>query len=369
MENSSTVSVTFTKQDGNAQKFVAELNKRINGYFSGLKIPKTGDSRLYNKTIIIGLSLAIVYITIIFSRVLFKDLLTTALEFYLGLGVLYLLLGAVMALIGFNVMHDASHGSYSKDKRVNEILSYSMNLIGGIVFFWNIKHNFDHHTNTNVFEFDEDIGLYPLLRIHESQKHLWFHKYQHYYGPILYLFSGPVIVHYNDFYRYFTQKIGARRFDFPEKEKRIFWISKIIHFTLFMFIPMYFVGASAGFWLYWFMLCVTGFIMSLIFQMAHLFEKTRFQVEPNVPYEWHVYQMLTTTDFAVKSKFWTWVLGGLNFQAIHHLYRNKSHVHYPRIQMIVEETANEFGIVYYNIPTFWQAFQSHRKLLRNLSVS
>ncbi len=362
--------VTYTKGDPNVVLFVAALDKRINALFKdGDKVlSKKGGRKLHIKTWVIGFWLVLAYTSILASHQILIPLVAVLL-FYVVLVLLYLLLGFVMALIGFNVMHDASHGAYSEDKRVNKILSYSLNLIGGIIFFWNIKHNTNHHTDTNVFGYDEDIDLYPLLRIHESQKYLWFHKYQHRYAKWLYLLSGPVIVHVNDFRKAFTRKIGTERekFDFPTKEKWIFGISKVLHFALFIGVPGFFIGFKAATLLYLFMLCITGFIMSLVFQLAHLFEQTRFELDPEVEYEWHVYQLLTTADFAVKSKFWTWVLGGLNFQAIHHLYRRISHEHYPKMQKIVEETCLEFNIVYYNIPTFYQAYKSHTRLLKKFS--
>jgi linoleoyl-CoA desaturase len=46
------------------------------------------------------------------------------------------LLGLVVASIGFNVMHDGAHGSYSSRKWVNEMMGHSLNLLGGSVHFW-----------------------------------------------------------------------------------------------------------------------------------------------------------------------------------------------------------------------------------------
>ena len=43
---------------------------------------------------------------------------------------LYITSGFGMAGIGMGVMHDAIHGSYSKNKKINTLLVYSFDLIG-----------------------------------------------------------------------------------------------------------------------------------------------------------------------------------------------------------------------------------------------
>ena len=45
---------------------------------------------------------------------------------------LYLISGLGMAGIGMGVMHDANHGSYSRNRKVNKFLSLTMNLIGAM---------------------------------------------------------------------------------------------------------------------------------------------------------------------------------------------------------------------------------------------
>ena len=65
--------------------------------------------------------------------------------------------------------------------------------------------------------------------------------------------------------------------------------------------------------------------------------------------------MNTTTNFAVKNKWLSWYVGGLNFQVEHHLFPKISHVHYPAIAPIVRSTAAEFHIPYLEYNTFSDA--------------
>ena len=53
--------------------------------------------------------------------------------------VLYLVAGLGKAGIGMGIMHDALHGSYSKNKIVNKLMGYTMNLIGADANVWKVK--------------------------------------------------------------------------------------------------------------------------------------------------------------------------------------------------------------------------------------
>ncbi|HVG41879.1 MAG TPA: fatty acid desaturase, partial [Chitinophagaceae bacterium] len=119
--------VTFKN---NNNLFFQALKKSVEEYFQKNNIKKTGDWRLYSKALILfPLSLTI-YIL----------LLTVTMPVGLSLA-LCGILGLCIASIGFNVMHDACHGSYSSKKWVNTILGHTLNAMGGNAFFWKTKHN------------------------------------------------------------------------------------------------------------------------------------------------------------------------------------------------------------------------------------
>jgi len=99
-----------------------------------------------------------------------------------------------------------------------------------------------------------------------------------------------------------------------------------------------------------------GFVLSIVFQMAHVVDKTDF-IRSNsheaieTEDEWAIHQMKTTANFAMGNKFLTWFLGGLNYQVEHHLFPRISHVHYPDISKIVKATCEEFNITYIEFKT------------------
>lgn len=55
--------------------------------------------------------------------------------------------------------------------------------------------------------------------------------------------------------------------------------------------------------------------------------------------------------------------GGLNFQIEHHLFHKISHIHYPALSKVVEETCREFGVRYAAHSSFLSALASHFRWL------
>jgi linoleoyl-CoA desaturase len=77
---------------------------------------------------------------------------------------------------------------------VNEMMGHSLNLLGGSVHFWKMKHNENHHTFTNMEGMDDDIDIKPWMRVHaDQQKRYWFHRFQHIYGLLLVWPHIPVL--------------------------------------------------------------------------------------------------------------------------------------------------------------------------------
>lgn len=334
--------------------FFHELRKRIDGYFKENNIAKTGDIRLYVKTIILLSTLVALYVWLVFY---------TPSSVWLSV-LLCALMGVNMAAIGFNVMHDGAHGSYSSNSKINGLMGFALNVMGGNVYIWKLKHNVNHHTYTNIEGHDDDIDIKPFIRIHKDQEKKSFHKFQHYYGFFLYGLTYIMWVYYNDFDKYFRRKVSAltpmKKMSMAEQIK--FWASKLVYTFMFIVLPTILIGwpAIVGFLI---MCAVTGIFIAIVFQLAHVVEETEFVAPTNeietLENEWAVHQLHTTVNFSTKSKFLNWLLGGLNFQVEHHLFPSISHVHYPSLNKIVKETCAEFNVKYKEYPTFFQAVRSH----------
>jgi Fatty acid desaturase len=131
----------------------------------------------------------------------------------------------------------------------------------------------------------------------------------------------------------------------------------------FIALPIYFVGFLP--WLIGFLtfaLC-TGFIMSIVFQLAHTVEDAHFPMVDIatgvLEDEWALHQLKTTTNFATNNRIVSWLSGGLNFQIEHHLFPHISHIHYPAISKIVKQVCEEYNITYNEYTNVRFAVASH----------
>ncbi|MFL9483614.1 fatty acid desaturase family protein [Chitinophagaceae bacterium LWZ2-11] len=337
-----------------------ELRVRVQEYFDAKGIDATGNPKLFSKAIFMVGAFIAVYLHLLFWTPVW----------YIGIAEC-VVLGCLIAGIGFNVMHDGSHGSFSQNKGVNRMAAYSMNLLGANHFMWNMKHNMIHHSFTNVDGVDDDIEIGVLMRMAPTQKRYKIHKFQHFYFWFLYMLLYVFWIFFSDYKKYFARKIG----EVPLKKMTLkdhiaFWFIKVYHAIVFIVLPI----AKLGF-LWWFVgfitfSCVAGFVLSIVFQLAHTVEDTEFPVADlatnKLPDEFAAHQIKTTANFATDNKFVSWFVGGLNFQIEHHLFPKISHVHYPAISKIVRSVCMEHQLQYIEYPTTGKAIVAHVKFLRQL---
>lgn len=343
------------KFNNNDPIFFNTLKERVEAYFVTNDIKSTGNYKLYMKTAILIASLVSAYIWMVFFTPQ-SNLISIA---------VCIIMGVNIAAIGFNVMHDGAHGSYSSRKWVNTFMGFSLNILGGNVYIWSQKHNINHHSYTNVEGMDDDIDIKPYIRVHADQKKIWYHQFQHYYSLLLYGTTYLFWVFLNDFNKYFSGKIAEhtkmRKMDLPEHFN--FWVSKILYIFFFIVFPFFFAGVVQTIVGYLIMAFAAGIVIAIVFQLAHIVEDAHFVVPEGsamkIETEWAKHQINTTVNFATKSKSMSWLLGGLNFQVEHHLFPRISHVHYPEINKIVKQTCDDFGVIYREFPTVFSAIRSH----------
>lgn len=287
---------------------------------------------------------------------------------------LLILMGIGAACIGLCVMHDANHGAYSASKFTNTALSYTLNLLGGHSFNWKVQHNVLHHTYTNVHDVDEDISPRGIIRMTPESPWHFIHRWQHLYAWFFYGLMTLIWLTHKDF----TSIIRYHKEGFMNSLKRSAvgeWIlmlsTKAIYAGYIFVLPTILLPFS--FWqvlLGWvIMQFVSGFILAIIFQPAHVIEGTTYPMPDennNLENNWAIHQLHTTTNFGHKHRIFSWCIGGLNYQVEHHLFPNICHVHYRRIAPILQQTAREFGLPYKSKETFFQAIAAHTRLLKTL---
>ena len=349
---------------GGQDRFYDDLRSRVNQYFKSKNLSRKGNAAMYSKTVILGAMYFVPYILI----------LTLPLPLW-AMWLLTVEMGIALAGLGMSVMHDACHGAYSKRKRVNDIMSYSMNVIGGNKFNWMIQHNVKHHTYTNIHGADEDLENGGVIRLSPFSEWSWYHRFQHIYSWFLYLLGTLSWVTIKDFRQFgslYEEIKDNKQYSFgSEVFKMIF--SKILYYgyivvipLLVLTIPWYYI--AIGFVTMHF---VAGFILSVTFQLAHVVEDIHHEEgegKQMVDEHWAVFQMMTTSNFARRNRVLSWYMGGLNYQVEHHLFTNICHVHYRKLAEIVRATAQDHGVPYNEHRRFFSAVRSHYNTLKEYSL-
>ena len=349
--------VSFYKGD---RLFYTSLKAAVNNYFVDTESRKTGNLRLYAKTVVLILAALTLYV----------GLLTLSLP-WLPLIACSLILGFTLACIGFNVMHDANHGSYSSRNWVNELFGLTLNALGGNNFIWKQKHNIVHHTYTNIDGVDDDIAKSPFIRMCPSQPWVPAHRLQHVYTPILYALSSIIWILFQDFAKYFKRRIVDTPLSkMSAADHTVFWTSKILYLLFYVALPIALMGWKA--WLVFFLVMHIGlgFTLSIVFQLAHVVGETAFDLatgdNTQIENEWAIHQVKTTANFSPNRPVTSWLVGGLNYQIEHHLFPRISHIHYPALSKIVKKECTAFNLPYHSLPTLRAAIHSHFRFIRTL---
>ena len=344
-------------------EFFKELRKNVNSYFKDNNISKYANFNMKIKTVFM--------ISLYF--VPFILMLTGVISSFWPAMFMWGLMGFGMSGVGFSVMHDANHGSYSKNQNVNNALGFLITFIGGYKENWKIQHNILHHSYTNVEGFDEDIKN-PTIRLSPDQERKGFHRFQAFYAPFLY---GIMTLYwfsvkdYQGLFRYEKRNLLSHQKTTFNKALIKLTLTKILYALVMIVLP--FVLIDLPWWqillgmLLMHFIC--GLALGLVFQPAHVIEETSFY-EPNetgnIDNNWAIHQMKTTSNFAHGNRPLSWFIGGLNYQVEHHLFPNICHIHYRKISGIVKETAAKYNVPYLQHKTFTDAIKSHFVVLYQL---
>ncbi len=338
--------------------FQRDLRARVDAYFADNRLSKTATPYMWVKTAFwLGLSFGSLFVAQYAP-------LPVPLAWFL-----WALAGAGFAGVGFNVSHDAIHGATSSDKDVNELFSWTFDAIGAASSTWRIAHNLLHHTYTNVPGTDTDIDPGPALRFQPYARHYPWQRVQAVYAWFLYMLTSALWVYHKDV----EQALKPH----PRTGQRTSWrdwakifVGKAMHVTVFLALPLKFSSHSTTTVLvgYAFFHVVAGFMLAVVFQLAHVVEGVRFiKADDNgrFPRGWMEHELLTTANFGA-SKICTFITGGLDHQIEHHLFPLICHVHYPALSPIVKKCAEDHGLPYLHSGTFWQAVASHARTLHRL---
>lgn len=345
-----------------SREFFKILNKRVNQYFKTTGKKKQANVNMKLKTVFM-LSIYFLPFVLIFIPVSNE---------WLKL-ILWSVMGFGLAGIGFSVMHDANHSSYSNNQKTNRYLGFLLDFLGGYYLNWKIQHNILHHTFTNIDGHDHDIES-AFLRLSPEQEKSKKFRFQLFYAPFLYALMTIYWITGKDFAdlkKYEEMGLLKSQKKTYKKALNQLIINKIMYYAVILGLPFLLSPTPwyiivLGFFIMHF---IAGLTLALVFQTAHVVNETSFspnEEKKSAIDRWAAHQLQTTANFSKNSRVFSWYIGGLNYQIEHHLFPNICHIHYKKIAPIVQETAKEFGLPYHQHKSFYHALRSHFSLLNKL---
>lgn len=316
--------------------------------------------RLHRKALVIGLWYVGSFLAILLTDG-YLSLLST-MSFALAL-----------AGVGFNIQHDANHNAFfaSSTKRLslaNRIGGWSMYALGADATRWRYRHNILHHSSPNVTGVDSDIDLGPLARFSPDQPHRPWHRYQHYYLWVLYLFTSLEIM-FTDI----SSLVYEHRHPTPRRPRPSLptWLTaistKLLALGVLIGLPMLFhpvpdvlLGALL-------VVFSAGLLLALVFQPAHVVVGSAFNAKDSPRPRFHEAQLASTMDFAGKSylsRAFSYYAGGLDHQVEHHLFPYLPHTVYPELEDLVDRIASSFSLTRQKSSSPLKALVLHYRHLR-----
>jgi fatty acid desaturase (delta-4 desaturase) len=252
--------------------------------------------------------------------------------------------GLFMALIGLCIQHDANHGAISKKGWVNTVWGLTQDWIGGSSLLWKHHHVLLHHAYTNLDGLDPDATT-DIIRVHPVCKLQSFHRWQGIYTWFL-LPLLPLSWHFKEIWdlwimNHMDHKISAM----ARTDANIGIILRFIFLTRFYIIPLYMYPSWHTVACIMTGLAIGGMYLGVNFIISHNFEGVR-HVKSNDRHchDWYATQVETSSS--VGGRFLAYFHGGLNYQIEHHLFPRICHVHYHKMQPIIQQWAKENKIRY-----------------------
>lgn len=351
---------TVRFSESELSEFSQTLRSRVYGHFKSTNTSKFATLPMVVKSVLL------VFLYLVPLILITTGVASTTWQMFLC----FVLAGLGMAGVGMGVMHDAIHGSYSRNPTINKWVGHTLDMVGASSIVWKLQHNVLHHSYTNIDEHDDDINAPFFLRFSPNAPQNNLHKYQHLYAWFFYSLSTLSWVTAKDFIRlkrYYKKGLIKNEQEYRKYLLKIIaW--KIGYFAVILGLPLLFAPFSAGMLLLGYLLMhfVTGFTITMVFQIAHIVEDVEFPMADSdgiVEGERILHQLATTCNFAPNNKVLFWFIGGLNYQVEHHLFPDICHIHYREIAPIVKATAEEFNVPYHSKPHFLSAVLDHFKML------
>ena len=288
--------------------------------------------------------------------------------FVLGSAWAALAFGLIKGLAAAGPGHSMSHFSVFPRGRWNILVfRLASPFLVSNPAIWSASHIQSHHVHTLTATDLQD--HYPVKRVQPALAHRAWHRGQHVYAWLIYMFGLPLWA-VQDLGRsvvsLFTGLHAGVRFPMAQRVENIVVIAVNLVFSVAL--PFFFLPFRQALLVCLIANVVASLFVTIQISVNHEVPETQGHVSADVPIDWGVHQVLTSHNYAVDSTAALHLSGGLNMQIEHHLFPGVHYTHYPALSHLVREACAEFGLPYHRSQSIWEAMAKHYQVLRLNSV-
>ncbi|MES1911892.1 MAG: hypothetical protein MHM6MM_004254 [Cercozoa sp. M6MM] len=269
--------------------------------------------------------------------------------------------GIIGGRLGF-LMHMGLHAGQGESAFVNKCAGALMDILGASSVLWQHDHQVAHHLTPNELGLDNDCEIgYPIMRFHEGLERKWYHKRQDITTMVL-MSGGLIKWLFSDIFDFIAARVGHVSFHIRTADWFVLLPAKACYVLLHVYLPAQRFGWTTAILNTVLMMVVASYYLESIFISNHIQNK----LVPPKRADWAIKQVLGSANWASGSHVWNFLSGGLNHQVEHHLFPSMCCYNYPYVSDVVKRTCREFGLPYFNFPSFAEAHSSMRRFLREL---
>jgi acyl-lipid omega-6 desaturase (Delta-12 desaturase) len=276
---------------------------------------------------------------------------------YLSMNISYVLtlllapIAAGLTVRVFIIQHDAGHGSFFKNNKLNNRIGIFCSLFTLTPFeFWRHSHAV-HHAHNGDLEWrgtgDVDTWTFEEYRAATPRQRFWYRIYRH---PLMMIVFGPpimfLILHRTPF---------ALKHARGEKERLSIIRTDIMAIVAFAFFSLL-IGPQTFFMIWFPTAWMTASMGVWMFYVQHQFEDAYWTVKPDWDY---ADAALHGSTFYRLPKWLHWFTGNIGYHHIHHLS--------PKIPNYELERAHKENEQFQDVPTL-TVWSSIKLVISNLAI-
>lgn len=282
--------------------------------------------------------------------------------------------GLSTLFLAISISHDAAHGALTGHRKLDSVIHRLVFTLFGVDgYLWQMRHLGSHHVFPNVNGSDIDIDENPFLRLSPNHPRKSYQRWQHIYALPAYTLTLLHSIFFGDFlYLRNDTLANMRGISHSRRDIAIFFGAKLVYFTINLVLPLLIVPLA------WWKILLSYFAMSAAMSLVFVFMLvgTHFSTETQYPEpsesgeistSWAEHVLSTSVDWLPESKFATFISGGANAHAAHHLFPRLSHRHGIAATRIIRQTAWEYGLEYHET-NFSGMIRDHFRHLKNMAA-